>query len=341
MLTLVAMLFAVLLGQLSLVGGDDTSSCAAEQRDASSFYAQIQLADKGGAGADDQRLQEQQQRLAEWLVTVTRGQNYTVDIHEVVRADRRIRKPPVSDCQCNASTGSGCHGALRIRGGVSENLRPGLPSGFGALYFLHTLNGLMHAERQCLAPVVEFAPENSRAYHDPAGRGSNSWLYYYEPIGSSATAAMEAEEFSDWEILLAEYREPWSMHVPWRGHWQETTPAAIAHAERLVAQMYKVKANIASRVAEEWVALRHQLLPGSETAVDAAAVAAGLLQPILGLHIRGTDAPLLDGRTADTAEMCVHISRHRCTSQSQATLPCTANIHATGFNLTRYFWWCV
>ena len=77
--------------------------------------------------------------------------------------------------------------------------------------------------------------------------------------------------------------------------------------------MYKVKTNIASRVAEEWVALRHQLLPGSETAVDAAAVAAGLLQPILGLHIRGTDAPLLDGRTADTAEMCVHISRHRCT----------------------------
>ena len=332
MLTKVVMLFAVLLDRLHLVNGDDSSSSCKEQQDASSFYAQIQLADETKQEQQQQQQQQQQWQLAEWLATVTQGQNYTVDIREVVRADRRIRKPPVSNCQCNASTGSGCRGALRIRGGVSEALRPGLPSGFGALYFLHTLNGLMHAERQCLAPVVDFAPENSRAYHD-AARGGNSWRYYFEPIGATATAAMEAEEFSDWEILLAEYREPWSLHVPWLGHWRETTPAAIAHAERLVGQLYKVKSDVASHVAEEWIALRRQVQPGSATAVEATAIAAELQQPVLGLHIRGTDAPLLDGRTVDTAEMYVHIRRH--TSRLQATLhvPMTAHM-AAGCNVT-------
>lgn len=280
---------------------DVGSSCVDRQADASSQYLeQIQLADNDGDA-------EQQRQLSEWLVTVTQGQHYSVDILEVIRADRRIRKPALSDCRCNASTGSGCRGALRIRGGVSETLRPGLPSGFGALYFLHTLNGLMHAERQCLAPVVEFEPGNSRAYHDP-DRSSNSWSYYYEPIGSTSTAAVGIEEFSDWEILLAEYREPWSMHVPWRGHWDETTPAAITHAERLVAQLYKLKKEIRDHVAEEWIALHGQLQPAAHSGADTTVTAGELHQPVLGLHIRGTDAPLLDGRTADTAAMCVHLS---------------------------------
>jgi hypothetical protein len=279
----------------------DGASCAAQ--DAASFLAQIQSAPGRGDA-------EQQQQLAEWLASVTRGQNYTADVDAVVRADRRIREPPVTGCRCDASTGSGCRGALRIPGGVSETVRPGLPSGFGALFFLHTLNGLMFAERRCLAPVVDFAAKNSRAYHDPE-RGNNSWAYFYEPIGATGTAAAptESEIVMDWEILLAEYREPWSIHVPWPGYWPPTAPAAIAHAERLVAQLYKLKPAVQARVEEEWVELHRQMLydprlpRAQDDAAQDAVIAAGSRLPVLGLHIRGTDAPLLDGRTSDTAAM--------------------------------------
>merc|ERR1740129_62327 len=73
-----------------------------------------------------------------------------------------------STCHCDFQTGNSCRGSLRIRGGVSNELRSDHSSGFGALFFVHVVNGILFAEHHCLRPFVEFDPQHSSAYYEEA-----------------------------------------------------------------------------------------------------------------------------------------------------------------------------
>jgi hypothetical protein len=157
-------------------------------------------------------------------------------------------------------------------------------AGFCAI-LTYTLNGIRMAVRDGAIPVVYYGPNSTRFFYEPL-RGDNVWEYFFEPVSSVSWDALrsglasgeihpeQVHSFDRRQIFDWHHSDPdriatfWARDVP-------ADPAAWMAAKRelgrkFVREFIRVKPHVTQKVDGFW---SEHMGP----------------DPVLGVHIRGTD----------------------------------------------------
>ena len=160
-------------------------------------------------------------------------------------------------------------------------------------YFTFALNQFLFCEQNNCLPVVDFGPwseDGPNAYHDPA-RGDNMWDYFFEPPAGYTYADIRelirdpASLVSELDLYRLSNNDLWYLH----GHDRRGVfgyPYGFYRLkERFDGRWYDEQRRRAHRLLRRWVRLKPDVLE----AVDQFHATHMQGQPVIGVHLRGTD----------------------------------------------------